>query len=54
LPIAHAWHDVDPLLGAIVPAAQASQASRLLAPPTAVPIVPGAQPLHEIFFSLFW
>jgi hypothetical protein len=47
------WHDVEPLLGATVPARQAVHDVLLLAP-TAVPILPGAQPVHAIFFFSSW
>ena len=52
-PMEQVWHDVEPLLGATVPARQAVHDVLLLAP-TAVPILPGAQPVHAIFFFSSW
>ena len=53
VPIAHAWHAVEPLTGVDVPAGHAVHVLLLLAP-TAVPILPGAQPMHASFWSSSW
>ena len=52
-PTAQAWHDVEPLPGAMVPLGQAVHDVLLFAP-SSRPIRPGGQPMHAIFFFLSW